>query len=197
MLKKIILFGLGNPGERYQFTRHNVGFMVLDQFAREHEAKWKRPAREYHTAHCTFSGAETILLKPMTFVNLSGDALRAFEEREEFSAHDLLVVCDDFQLPLGTLRLRRGGGDGGHNGLASLIDRMGIDTFPRLRIGVGPLPPDIDPADFVLAGLEEQERDAVSSGVKRAVACIETMISRGIDEAMGTFNTREPRGESD
>ncbi len=197
MLKKIVLLGLGNPGERYQFTRHNMGFMLLDHCAREHGLKWTQPAREYHRARGVLHGAEAVLLKPMTYVNLSGLAVRAFEEREEFSAGDALVICDDFNLPLGMLRLRRSGGDGGHNGLASIIDQLGINTFPRLRLGVGPLPPGVDPADFVLARFENEEMDRVSSSVRRAAECVETMIRQDIDSAMGKFNMRELRSESD
>lgn len=159
--------------------------------------RWTRPAREYERAEGVLCGAEIVLLKPLTYVNLAGNALRAYEERESFSAGDLLVVCDDFNLPLGMMRLRRGGSDGGHNGLASIIDQMGINTFPRLRLGVGPLSPGVDPADFVLARFEDPEMNQVASIVQRAAECVETMIRRDIDEAMGKFNAREPRGESD
>ncbi|MBI4720136.1 MAG: aminoacyl-tRNA hydrolase [Chitinivibrionia bacterium] len=197
MLTRIVLVGLGNPGERYRLTRHNMGFMLLDHCAREGGMKWSQPAREYHQARGRLHGADAVLLKPKTYVNLSGHALRAFGEREIFSMEDMLVVCDDFNLPLGMMRLRRSGRDGGHNGLASIIEELGINAFPRLRIGIGPLPADVDPADFVLDRFEEGELDRVSSSVHRAAACVEAAITRGIDEAMAEFNTREPRSETD
>lgn len=192
-----ILFGLGNPGERYQSTRHNVGFMVLDHLAGRRNVRWSHAAAEYACARIVLARMPLLLVKPLTFMNLSGDALRAVGAEEPVSAGKLLVVCDDFNLPLGSLRLRRSGSDGGHNGLSSLIQELGTEAFARLRIGIGPAPRDRDPADFVLEPFGEEEMTVMRKTVRNAVRCVETWLEAGIDLAMSRFNTRIEPTESD
>ena len=197
MSKKTILVGLGNPGNRYQFTRHNVGFMLLDHLVEQHNARWSHASEEYDHAHLSLSRVPLLLVKPQTYVNLSGNAVRTVSAQEDLSARDLLVVCDDFNLPLGTMRLRTSGGDGGHNGLLSIIEHLSTTAFARLRIGIGPLPPGLDPADFVLEAFEEEELKVLRKTVRNATRCVETYLESGIQQAMSRFNTRLDPPESD
>jgi PTH1 family peptidyl-tRNA hydrolase len=197
MSRKTILVGLGNPDERYHCTRHNVGFMVLDHLAGKYKARWSRSRTGYHLANISLARAQLLMIKPQTYVNLSGDALRDLGEREEYAAGDLLVICDDFNLPLGSLRLRGSGGDGGHNGLLSIIEFLGTTGFARLRLGIGPLPPDLDPADFVLDPFGEEELDTLGKAVRLAGKCVQTFMESGIERAMARFNLRPSAPESD
>lgn len=192
-----ILVGLGNPGDRYRSTRHNLGFMVLDHLAETHRARWTCPSPEYLQARISLSREPLLLVKPQTYVNLSGTALIAMRAREEMSPERLLVVCDDFNLPLGTMRLRRSGSDGGHNGLLSIIDLLATTAFARLRIGIGPLPPGLDPADFVLEAFEAEEMKIVRKTLRIAGRCVEDYLEFGIEHAMSRFNTRLESPESD
>ncbi|HXV14995.1 MAG TPA: aminoacyl-tRNA hydrolase, partial [Candidatus Krumholzibacteria bacterium] len=137
------------------------------------------------------------LMEPLTYMNLSGDVLAPWIAQESLPLDRLLVVCDDFALPLGSLRLRKNGSDGGHNGLASIIERLDSLEFPRLRLGVGPVPPRVDPAEFVLAEFLPEEERTVDEMLVVAADCIEAWVMHGIDKAMSRFNTRkEPPAEA-
>jgi PTH1 family peptidyl-tRNA hydrolase len=130
-------------------------------------------------------------VEPMTFMNLSGNALRPVVDAESMPSGRVLVVCDDIALALGQLRLRPGGSDGGHNGLVSVIERLETTAFPRLRMGVGPVPPRVDAAEFVLAEFLPEEEDAVAGMVQAAAECVAAWVTDGIDRAMGRFNARK------
>lgn len=197
MSNKTIFVGLGNPGNRYQSTRHNVGFMVLDHIVERQNARWSRVSDEYDHAHVSLARIPLLLVKPQTYVNLSGSAVHALSVRENVSPENLLVVCDDFHLPLGALRLRRGGGDGGHNGLLSIIERLQTTAFARLRIGIGPLPPGLDPADFVLEAFAKEEMNVFRKSVRIAAKCMQAYLEYGIEHAMSRFNIRLEPPESD
>jgi PTH1 family peptidyl-tRNA hydrolase len=188
MPKRNILFGIGNPGKNYRFTRHNVGFRLLDTFAAFHNLKWTRTSGSYSEARGNVSGIEVILIKPETYVNLSGKALGDLREICAFEAGELLVLCDDFNLPLGSIRLRGGGSGGGHKGLNSIITYLGTTDFPRLRIGIGPPTEDKSAADFVLMDFTEEETPVLEKVLETALMCVETFLKDGIDMAMNRYN---------
>ena len=188
------VFGLGNPGPEYQTTRHNLGFWVVDLLCQRMRGRWRLPSRNYTECRLTVGGASVTLVQPLTYMNLTGRAVDQFASRDGFHPAGLLAVCDDTALPLGRLRLRRKGSDGGHNGLASIIDALGTSEFPRLRLGVGPVPESTDQADFVLAAFGADEVDTARSMVARAADCVECWVREGVDAAMTRFNTRDADG---
>ena len=185
-----VFCGLGNPGERYAGTRHNVGFDVADFLRERHGGRWTRPHPSYALARANIHGNEVLLVKPQTYMNLSGEALDALGASHPFRASALMVACDDIALPLGQIRVRRSGGDGGHNGLKSIAGSLSTVAFPRLRMGVGAPPDDADPADYVLAPLDDGALDAVAKMVREAARCVEVWVENGIDTAMNRFNRR-------
>ena len=184
--------GLGNPGREYELTRHNVGWMVVDHLADVwHFDGWRRDGDALVAAGRTH-GAAVRLVKPQTFMNLSGAALRPYLRRPMFDpAQDLLVVVDDVALPLGRLRLRASGSAGGHNGLKSIENALGSRTYARARIGVAPDDPrrrDPDLADFVLSPFGKNERNTVLAEMPRITAAVESWLTDGIDRAMNLYN---------
>lgn len=190
-----MIVGLGNPGREYELTRHNVGWMVVDHLADVwHFDGWRRDGDSFVSAGRT-RGTAVRLVKPQTFMNLSGAALRPYLRRPTFDpAQDLLVVVDDAALPLGRLRLRASGSAGGHNGLKSVEAEVGSQAYARARIGVAPSDPrhrDRDLADFVLSPFGKNERAEVLEQMPRITAAVETWLSEGIDRAMNLYN-REP-----
>jgi PTH1 family peptidyl-tRNA hydrolase len=187
-LKAIV--GLGNPGAEYRNTRHNVGFEVVDALAR----RWAVRLRSWKSvADVAVVGArDAILVEPKTFMNLSGQAVRAVADYYRIAPADLLVIVDEVQLPLGRLRLRRSGSAGGHNGLKSVIEHVGAE-FPRLRIGVERGDRRWDLADRVLSPFPASERDVVDAAIDRAADAAETFLSEGLEPAMSRFNAAEDR----
>ncbi len=190
MAVEYVVAGLGNPGLRYRDTRHNLGFRVVEALAGQRGTRWREPSRNRRVARITIAGRDVLLVEPLTFMNLSGDAIRPVVDEEALPRDRLLVVCDDIALPLGQLRLRPGGSDGGHNGLASLIERLDDAGFPRLRLGVGPVPPRVDAAEYVLAEFLPEESTVVEEMVTSAAECVEAWVVDGIDRTMGRFNAR-------
>lgn len=179
-----IVVGLGNPGPRYVGTRHNIGFRVVDALA-PRRADWEAD-EQAETARARWGGEDVILVKPLTYMNRSGDAVRALQERVGFEPDQVLVVVDDFLLDFGRLRLRRSGSDGGHNGLASVLDRLQTDQIPRLRLGIGPVPDDRDDIDFVLSPFSADED--VDGLVERGRSAAHCWAHEGIDAAMNRYN---------
>jgi PTH1 family peptidyl-tRNA hydrolase len=186
-----LIVGLGNPGSEYAQTRHNTGFLVVDTLAASSGVTFRPGKGEYWLAHCSFHHAEVVLLKPVTSMNNSGVALLEFLERQEVSLQNMLVVCDDFQLPLGTIRLRPNGADGGHKGLSSIIYHLQTDQFARLRCGIASAAMPVEKSqmkNFVLEQFPESELLCVKTMVERARdACI-SYIGNGIDQTMNMFN---------
>lgn len=182
------LVGLGNPGDRYRNTRHNVGWMVLEQAVRRWNADPFKTRGKADTTSLRRGELKVHLIKPLTFMNLSGQALHALRRETGIEPAHVLCITDDFALPLGQLRLRESGSAGGHNGLKSLIAELGTNAFPRLRTGIGPVPEGWDPADFVLGRFAAAESEALSAMVERSVDCIETWMDRGAAAAMNGFN---------
>jgi PTH1 family peptidyl-tRNA hydrolase len=188
MPPRLIFFGLGNPGRQYRETRHNMGFLVLEAFASARSLAWDQVSKRYALAR-EHDDDRLVLIKPVTFVNRAGDALRVFASHTQFEPNELVVVADDIALPLGQLRLRRRGGHGGHNGLRSIISVLETTDFPRLRLGVGPVPPRVDPADFVLERFGADEKPVVEKQLEQALACVEDILAKGLDHAMNIHNT--------
>lgn len=194
MSSRLVVFGLGNPGTRYARTRHNLGFRVVERLAAEHGARRWTETRSYLSTRVDLGPARVDLVKPTTFMNVSGAAVRSWMTRRRTEPEELLVVVDDFALPLGQLRLRRRGSDGGHNGLKSIILETGTTDFPRLRLGVGPCPAGVDPADFVLGRLRAEEQPAAEDMIERAVRCVEALVADDFDRVMSAFNVPAAQG---
>lgn len=183
-----LIVGLGNPGREYEKTRHNVGFEVVDLFAGlNHLPAWRKSGRAT-VAEGRVDSRRVYLLKPLTYMNLSGEAVSAFLRNKPIGIADLIVVTDDINLPLGKLRLRATGSDGGHNGLKSIISHVHTRDFCRLRVGVGaPSDPDRQ-IDYVLGRFSRAEAKIVEETAERAVAALETWLREGIEPAMNRFN---------
>jgi PTH1 family peptidyl-tRNA hydrolase len=196
MLPTIVVFGLGNPGARYARTRHNLGWRVVDRLAADHGAGRWRDARSFEFAEIEIEQSPVALVKPRTYVNLSGRAALELRDERGIPPEQLLVAVDDIALPLGQIRLRLKGSDGGHNGLKSVIAGLGTMDFPRMRLGLGAVPPGVDPADFVLSRFRRGELRTVESMIERAARCVETIVGTGFEHAMGLFNAAESPGES-
>jgi len=182
-----LIAGLGNPGPEYAATRHNIGFMVVEQLVAQFGSTWeKSPKWDALSAKC---GA-VLVVKPMSFMNRSGHPLFAIAQFYKISAAEILVVLDDLALPLGRLRLRAGGGSAGHNGLESIIIQFGTEEIPRLRIGIGEAPRE-GAVDYVLSRFFEEEKPIVRSTIDRAAEAVKCTIDNGLISAMNTFNKAE------
>ena len=186
---KYLIAGLGNIGPEYSGTRHNVGFMVLDALAKKSgfifESKRYADKAEYR-----FKGRTFILIKPTTFMNLSGKAISYWLQKEKIPDENLLVIADDIALPLGTIRLRKKGGAGGHNGLQDIIDHLGKDEFSRLRIGAGNGFPVGHQIKYVLGEWSEEEKNILLPKIDTAVEIIKSFGTIGIDRTMNAFNNK-------
>ena len=184
-----LLVCLGNPGDKYENTRHNVGFMVADEIAERQRKPIQRLKFKALTNVLTISGEKVLVMKPITYMNLSGEAVRQAADFYKISPERVLVVSDDTALPVGRLRIRVKGSAGGHNGLKNIIQHLGTDQFPRLRVGVGEKPhPDYDMADWVLGKFVGEDKKTIDAAVKRAADAIECILDQGIDRGMGKFN---------
>ena len=186
-----LVAGLGNPGGEYVATRHNIGFMVVDQFAGQCGSTWEKSAK--WEALSTKCGA-LLLVKPLSFMNRSGYPLLAIAQFYKIAPKEILVVLDDFALSLGRLRLRSRGGPGGHNGLESIIVQFGTEEIPRLRIGIGAAPRQ-GSVDHVLGRFFEEEEPLVRSTIDRAVEAVKCAVDNGLFSAMINFNPESSRGE--
>jgi peptidyl-tRNA hydrolase, PTH1 family len=185
-----LVAGLGNPGAEYQQTRHNIGFMVLDRLVADMGLGWDKSSRA--EAAVAKSG-DLLLVKPLSFMNRSGFPLLAIAQFYKIEPGQMLIVFDDFALPLGRLRIRPDGGTGGHNGLESIIVQFGEDKIPRLRIGIGGAP-DQGAVDHVLGRFFEAEMPLVRSAIDRAVDAVKCAIDKGLVSAMNSFNPESVRG---
>jgi PTH1 family peptidyl-tRNA hydrolase len=186
-----LIAGLGNPGRRYAGTRHNVGFDVLDLVAERHRLEWESAPAEALMARWRPAGA--LLLKPLTFMNLSGQAVGELLRFFKVDSADLLVVVDEVNLELGRLRARARGSAGGHNGLKSLIGQLGSEEFARLRLGIGRGDARRDLADHVLATFDAAEGPVVTEMVSRAADAVELFVAEGIVPVMNRYNRKEDR----
>lgn len=183
-----LLVGLGNPGLRYRATRHNVGFDALDRILKVSGGRWNASTSEAVSAEIDLDGQALTLLKPLTFMNLSGRAVADACEASSLRRRDVLVFLDDVALPLGRLRLRERGSDGGHNGLASVIDCLGGNDVPRLRIGIRPDELRDDLADFVLSPFDDEELPVIDAALDNVVEATRAVLVDGMAKAMSRFN---------
>jgi len=179
--------GLGNPGPDYAGTRHNIGFVVVDHLAAQLGSSWEKSAK---WDALTSKHGDLLLARPMSFMNRSGYPLVAIAQFYKIAPSEILVILDDFALPLGRIRIRAGGGTGGHNGLDSVIMQFGTEDIPRLRIGIGAAPA-ADSVDYVLGRFFEEERPLVKSAVERSIQAIKCAVDNGVVAAMNTFNQVE------
>lgn len=183
------IVGLGNPGAQYEDSRHNIGFRVIDLLAQRHGIALSRKRLRALHGRGEIAGEAVLLAKPITFMNDSGDAMRRLAAFYQVtSAGDLLVVYDDISLDLGVIRVRRGGSDGGHRGIRSILAHCHTQEIPRVRIGIGPPRPGVDTIDYVLSSFKASERKLVEETVERAADAVEFCLRNGIEAAMNAFN---------
>ncbi len=185
-----IIVGLGNPGTRYRMSRHNIGFQVVDRLARLNHIsiRTKRFKSLYGTGW--IDSQQVLLSKPLTFMNRSGEAVKKTSDFFRLKREDLVVVHDDLDLPFGRLRFKRRGGDGGHQGVRSILERMGENNFLRLKIGIGRPPPGMDPADYVLDSFDRNEQPRLDQILSRAADSLKVMLLEGLEKAMNQIQER-------
>ncbi|AIF41992.1 aminoacyl-tRNA hydrolase [Virgibacillus sp. SK37] len=182
------IVGLGNPGRKYKETRHNIGFMVIDELVKRNN--WELDKSKFNGKYAMerVDGEKIILLQPQTFMNLSGESLRPLMDFYQIDVEDILVIYDDLDLPTGKIRLRQKGGHGGHNGIRSLIDHLGTKEFKRIRIGVGrPVKP-IPVVDYVLGKFPKEEQDDVAASITKSADACEAWLKRPFLEVMNEYN---------
>lgn len=185
-----LIAGLGNPGEQYAFTRHNAGFLALDEIAERAGIRVK--SLKFKSLYGTgqIAGKKVVLLKPQTFMNASGEALRDAAQFYKIPMEKVIVLYDDISLDVGRLRIRRKGSDGGHNGIKSILYLTGSDQFPRIKLGVGKKPhPEMDLADWVLSRFTKEEGKLLEEAIDKAAQALELMIQDNTEEAMNRFNS--------
>jgi PTH1 family peptidyl-tRNA hydrolase len=184
-----LIIGLGNPGSQYVHTRHNIGFRIIDEIAKRYDVKLKKKLfGKSKQAQIRLRGKGIILVQPLTFMNLSGRCVKNSIDTFKASVDEVLIICDDVNIMLGKIRLRKKGSAGGHNGLSSIIETLGSDTFSRLRAGIGSEKPIRDLSDYVLSDFDQTERELVETVIARAADACEYWWSNGIDRAMNLYN---------
>jgi len=183
------IFGLGNPDPHYQFTRHNLGFMVIDNLASKFGVEFIK--EKFNSQMTLIQTLEAVLIKPLTYMNRSGIAVRQFVHYYGISRDEFIVVCDEIALSFGTIRIGPRGGDGGHKGLRSIILELGTKEFSRLRCGIGPLPPQRDLVEFVLSEFSKEELPQLKDMLERATLALECFISKDLQTAMNLYNCKK------
>jgi peptidyl-tRNA hydrolase, PTH1 family len=183
-----LIVGLGNPGTEYERTRHNLGFMLVDLLASDCGAQVKRTECRALIGRAEIAGRGVELVKPQTYMNLSGEAVKCLLQKEERSRERLVVISDDLALPFGKIRVRPNGSHGGQNGLRSIIDRLGTNEFIRLRIGIQPEHPISNASNFVLERFSKSEADKIEDILKICAEAVRTIILDGVEKAMAEFN---------
>lgn len=183
-----LIAGLGNPGKKYEKTRHNLGFMVIDELARRNSVSVDKSKFKSLTGEFKLGGEKVILMKPQTYMNLSGEAIREAVNFYKIDLKNLLVIYDDLDIPMGALRIRTSGSSGTHNGMKSVVSQLGSRDFPRVRIGIGSNKDD-NLIDFVIGKPSKSEEAVLSDTVSEAVHAVECYITDGIDKAMNRFNS--------
>ena len=184
-----LIVGLGNPGDKYENTRHNVGFRALDELAETAGIPVQKLKYKALTNTCTIGGCKVLLMKPVTYMNLSGEAVRQAADFYKVPPERIIVLSDDVSLPVGKLRIRKNGSAGGHNGLKNIIQHLGTDQFPRVKIGVGEKPhPEYDMADWVLAKFPPEDKKVIDEMVQKAAKAAAYYIKEGPEKTMGRYN---------
>ncbi len=185
----MLIVGLGNPGDEYARTRHNLGFMLIDRLAATSDATVKRKECQSLVGNAAIEGERVVLAKPQTFMNLSGDAVGCLTSKHAAAGNSLIVISDDLALPFGAIRLRERGSAGGHNGLKSIIGALGTNEFTRLRIGIQPEHPLTDAKRFVLSEFSSAEKEKLDEIFDRAAEALRSVLKDGIKKAMSLFNS--------
>jgi peptidyl-tRNA hydrolase, PTH1 family len=186
-----LIVGLGNPGKKYERTRHNIGFLVVDRLAERAAVEIAKKKDQALIGEWSRAGEKVLLIKPQTFMNKSGDALAAFFRYNPVAPADVVVIHDDLDLPFGRIRIRERGRAAGHRGMISVLDAMGEGAFCRLRIGIGRPPPGVEPVDFVLQKFTSEEAAALDAIVGRAAEAAEAILDHGARASMEKFNRAE------
>ena len=188
----IVIAGLGNPGKKYENTRHNMGFLTIDRIAEKNDIKVNKIKHRALVGDGFISGHKVLLVKPQTYMNLSGESLREVMNYYTIDIEDLIVIYDDFDIETGSLRIRKKGSAVSHNGIKSVIYQLKNDGFPRVRVGIGKSG-SLDWKDFVLGKVGGAESDAISQAISNAADAVECMISEGIDIAMNKYNKKKKK----
>ena len=192
-----IIAGLGNPGKRYENTRHNIGFIAVDLLAERNDIKINKIKHKALVGEGRISGQKVLLIKPQTYMNLSGESLREVMAYYKEDLENLVVIYDDIDLPTGTVRIRKKGSAGTHNGMRSIVYDLQSDQFPRIRIGIGAQKKG-ELRDFVIGGFSKEEKEPLKEAVKRTALAAECIVEKGIDKAMNEYNIRQKAaGERD
>ncbi len=186
-----VIVGLGNPGKKYERTRHNLGFLVLDRLAKKNGVAVTRKKYEALVGEWNRDGEKVLLVKPQTYMNRSGETLQSLLRYLPVENEDLVVIHDDLDLPFGRIRIRQQGSPGGHRGMISATGVLGEQGFSRLRIGIGRPPPAVEPADFVLQRFSPDEADRLNEVIGRATEAVECLLQEGAHRAMEKFNRAE------
>jgi PTH1 family peptidyl-tRNA hydrolase len=187
-MTKYLIVGLGNPGREYAFNRHNVGFMAVSRLAARHHAAFTRRQGKALVTSLRLDDRQVILAKPQTYMNLSGEAVQSLVKFYDIELAKLMVCYDDLDLPTGAIRIRPDGGAGGQNGVKSIIQRLGTQNFPRLRLGIGRPPGRMDAAAYVLQDFKEPDDAIMEATLDKAVEAAETFVKQGLSTAMNKFN---------
>ena len=188
MAETYLIVGLGNPGREYRENRHNVGFMLMDRLAVKLNARFTRLQSKALVASSAYGECKIILAKPQTFMNLSGQSVLGLVHFYKLPLTNLLVAHDDLDLPPGTIRIRPDGGSAGQKGMTSILERFGTDEFPRLRLGIGRPPGQMQAPDYVLQDFSDSEMSIISETLNRAVDAVLTFVTEGLDAAMNKYN---------
>jgi len=186
-----LIAGLGNPGRKYSNTRHNIGFMAINRLAERSGLQLNRIEQNAIITRGALTEHKVLLVKPQTFMNESGRAVGALSRYYHIPPERILAICDDLDLPYGKIRLRPGGGSAGHKGIRSITQHLGTQNFPRLRVGIGRPPGQMDPADYVLRRFARDEEELMDLLLVTITECIETFLQEGIEKAMTRFNSRQ------
>ncbi|MBC2178410.1 aminoacyl-tRNA hydrolase [Listeria booriae] len=184
-----MIVGLGNPGKKYERTRHNVGFMVVDELSFRHQTPWKKSKFNGMISNIVVNGEKVLLVKPLTFMNLSGECVRPLMDYYDIPVEDVLIVYDDLDLPTGKIRLRQKGGAGGHNGMKSLIQHLKTQEFNRIRVGVD-RPANGDVINYVLGDFPKAEQPDIIAAIKQSADAIEAWPGKSFQDVMNSFNVK-------
>jgi peptidyl-tRNA hydrolase, PTH1 family len=191
-----LLVGLGNPGRQYENNRHNVGFMTMNRLAGKLGESFSKLESKALIAKCTYQEQRLLLAKPQTFMNLSGKAVSSLLRYYKVPLLNLLIAYDDVDLPLGTLRIRPGGGSAGQKGMQSIVEQLGTEDFPRIRIGIGRPPGRMDAADYVLQDFNREQVEILNQVLDTATEAILTFVTGGLEKAMNLYNSRNEQIDS-
>lgn len=186
-----IIAGLGNPGARFEGTRHNMGFDVIDILADQYGISVDTKKHKALIGKGIIGGEKVILAKPQTYMNLSGESIRELMDYYKADQEDLIVIYDDISLDVGQLRVRAKGSAGGHNGIKNILQHLDSDVFPRVKVGVGEKPPRMDLADYVLGRMDPEDREAAAEAKERAAEAVKCLIEEGTEAAMNRFNAKK------